>query len=109
MPSLYRRVQHIQFAYRKPPLSTEQLCDLGKIVMAEYWQVKPQKTPVRRKEYPEEPGMRVIDYPRNFISEIDRIVLDYYRNSLPQKPIRTRKFVPKPAFQARKTTYQSNG
>lgn len=105
MASLYRRVQHVRTKYRKSDLTTDQLCDLGRIVIDKYWQFKDETTPVIHKEYPEEPGMKVIDYPRIFIPEIDKIVTEYYRNLIQKRPLRQRKLVKTPVGYGRKTTH----
>lgn len=104
MATLYERVNKYADSKKKKYLTIDQRCELGRIVIAEYYKIKPPKTAVHTETFTNAFGtFRVISYPNSFSPTIDKLVKEYYLK-LPVEPSRERKRIPtshKPIFSSR--------
>jgi hypothetical protein len=79
MPTLYKQIEAFRTKKNKPALSNEQLQELGKKVIEAYFLVKHKDAAIRRVPQQEPAGtFMVVDYPRNYVPEINRIIKAYY-------------------------------
>lgn len=85
MSTVFKRSEHYRKSNSKTPLTQPQLHELGKLVISAYSAVKPPQTPIHFKISEEEGSPKVIDYPRKFTPEIDRIISEYYALKEPRK------------------------
>ncbi len=84
MSTVFKRSEQYRKSNKKPALTQPQLHDLGKLAIAAYSAVKHPKTPIHFTISTEEGNPRVIDYPRYFTPELDRIVGEYYASIEPK-------------------------
>jgi hypothetical protein len=86
MAIVFKRTEYFREQKGKPPLTNEQMIELGKLVISAYIPVKHPDAAIRKIKSENEPGTpMVIDYPRKFIPEIDRIIGEYYASIEPKK------------------------
>jgi len=86
MATVFQRVEKFRQANNKPPLSKDQLSALGRQVIEAYYPTKLPETVINR--IPQSEGLdiiRVIDYPRKFSQQIDKMVSAYYSTIEPKK------------------------
>lgn len=101
MAMIYARIKHLQIKKKFLQLTHDQKIDLGRkfnelAKEKEYHRGALQKVPSSEPEG----DYLVVSYPRKYIPNIDRFILEYFHSLTPVKPPRKR--IQRPVFTTRK-------